>query len=243
MRAAVRTVGLTKIYGNGFWSKPIVALQDLTIEVMEGEIFGILGPNGAGKTTTFKILTGLIKPTRGEAWIFGRKVSDPRSREGVGFLPESPYFPDHLTAEEFLRLHAGLIGLPGKEADKRIGELLEMVGLEGFSSVRLRRFSRGMLQRIGVAQALIGDPGLVILDEPTSGLDPIGRKEMRELILKLKSEGRTVIYSSHILSEVESICDRVAVLSKGRLLGAGEPREILGGGDLEEEFARMVSGG
>jgi len=243
MRTALRAVGLTKIYRNGPWSKPIVALRDLSLEVMEGEIFGILGPNGAGKTTTFKILMGFIKPTKGEAWIFDRRISDPLSRRGVGFLPESPYLPDHLTAEEFLRLHAELIGLPRREADKRIGELLEMVGLEEFASVRLKKFSRGMLQRIGIAQALIGDPQLVILDEPTSGLDPIGRKEMRELILRLKSEGKTVIYSSHILSDVESICDRVAILSKGRLLGVGRLEDVIGEGDLEEGFARMVKGG
>ena len=242
MKAAVKTVNLTKRYKRGFRSKPVVALKGLNLEVIEGEIFGLLGPNGAGKTTLFKILMGFIRPSSGEAWIFDRKVSDPNSRRDVGFLPENLRLYGHLTAEEFLKLHAELIGMPKKEARRRIEELLELVGLREAASARLGRFSKGMAQRIGIAQALMSDPKLVLLDEPMSGLDPIGRRGMRNLILRLKSEGRTVIYSSHILPDVESICDRVAILSKGELLGVGRPDEVLGEGDLEESFARKVGG-
>jgi ABC-2 type transport system ATP-binding protein len=240
MNVALKTVNLTKEFRRGIGSKPIVSLRGLNLEVMEGEIFGYLGPNGAGKTTTFKILMGFIRPSRGKAWIFGKEISDPSSREGVGFLPEQPYFYDHLTAEEFLRMHAQLVGIPKGEIKDRVEELLRMVGLERFKSTRIRRFSRGMLQRIGIAQALVNDPKLVLLDEPMSGLDPIGRRQMRELILRLKSEGRTVIYSSHILSDVETICDRVAILVRGELLGVGALEELLGEGELDEMFAQKV---
>lgn len=207
MRVALKTVNLTKRFKAGFGSKPILSLHGLNLEVMEGEVFGYLGPNGAGKTTTFKILMGFIRPSSGEAWIFDRNIADPASRERIGFLPERPRFYDHLTAEELLRMHARLIGMPKKEAEGRIDRLLHAVGLEEFASTRIGKFSRGMLQRIGIAQALMNDPELLLLDEPMSGLDPIGRKWMRELILRLKSEGRTVIYSSHILSDVRTICD------------------------------------
>jgi len=240
MGVALKIANLTKILKAGFGSKPIFHLHELNLEVMEGEVFGYLGPNGAGKTTTFKILMGLMRPTGGEAWIFGESIANPISRRKVGFLPERPYFHDHLTAEELLRMHARLIGMSKKEAERKIDELLCLVGLEEFRSTRMRRFSRGMLQRIGIAQALINDPKLVLLDEPMSGLDPIGRKWMRELILRLKSEGRTVIYSSHILSDVKAICDRIAILLKGRLLGVGRIEELLGNGDIEESFARKV---
>lgn len=240
MGVALKTVNLTKNFKAGFRSKPLFSLSELNLEVMEGEVFGYLGPNGAGKTTTFKILMGFIRPSGGEAWIFGKSIADPASREKVGFLPERPYFYDHLTAEELLRMHARLIGMPKKEAEHKINQLLTIVGLEGFRETRIRRFSRGMLQRMGIAQALINDPELVLLDEPMSGLDPIGRKWMRELILKLKSEGKTVIYSSHILSDVKAICDRIAILVKGKLLGVGRIEELLGDGDIEEAFARKV---
>jgi len=237
---ALKTLNLTKEFKRGIGSKPILSLQRLNLEVMRGEIFGYLGPNGAGKTTTFKILMGFIKPTEGRAWIFGRDIKDHRSRERVGFLPEQPYFHDHLRAEEFLKMHARLAGLSRREARERAAELLRLVGLERFRETRIGKFSRGMLQRIGIAQALVNDPDLLLLDEPMSGLDPIGRKQMRELILRLKSQGKTVIYSSHILSDVEAICDRVAILVGGKLIGQGKVEEVLGRERSDEIFVRRV---
>ena len=228
---AVKIVGLTKVFKSGIRQRRTIALNSLTLEVKEGEILGYLGPNGAGKTTTFKILLGLIRPTEGEAWLLGRNIRDVISREGVGFLPEQPYFYDYLTAREFLDFYGQLYNLSKKERRRRVTELLELVGLQNVASTHLRKFSRGMLQRIGVAQALINEPQLIFLDEPMVSLDPIGRKQMRDIILRLKSEGKTVIYSSHILSDVEAICDRVAILSRGRLLGVEQPDVLLGTGE------------
>lgn len=234
--SAVKIVELTKVFKSGIRQRRTVALDSLSLEVEEGEIFGYLGPNGAGKTTTFKVLVGLLRPTSGEAWLLGNNISDISSRREIGFLPEQPYFYDYLTAREFLDFYCQLYNLSKQARKKRVTELLELVGLQETASVQLRKFSRGMLQRIGVAQALINEPKLVFFDEPMSGLDPIGRKQMRDVILRLKADGKTVIYSSHILSDVEEICDRVAILSKGKLHGVGQLNELLG---VREQLIEM----
>src|SRR5437660_3636715 len=219
---------LRKTFRVGFWGKPVTAVEYLDLEVRRGEIFGFLGPNGAGKTTTLKILMGLIYPTSGKALILERKVGDVAVKHQVGFLPEAPYFYDYLTAEEFLRFYGQLFGLGGQRLSERITMLLSVVGLSDARSLQLRKFSKGMLQRIGIAQALINDPHLVILDEPMSGLDPVGRKEIRDLILRLKAAGKTIFFSSHILHDAELLCDRVSILVKGRLVALGRVAELLG---------------
>ncbi|MFC1713424.1 ABC transporter ATP-binding protein [Candidatus Poribacteria bacterium] len=215
----VRTENLTKEFKEGFLANrhPIKALDNLNLQVQSGEIFGYLGPNGAGKTTTFKLLLGLISPTSGSAWIFGRDIGEVKPKAKVGFMPEQPYFYDYLTGEEFLNFYAQLFRFDRKTRKQKVHSLLEAVGLEEAASIQLRKYSRGMLQRVGIAQALINDPELVILDEPLSGLDPIGRKEIRDIIHRLKNDGRTVIFSSHVLSDVETICDRVGILMRGKL--------------------------
>lgn len=195
----------------------IKALDSLNLEIQKGEVFGYLGPNGAGKTTTFKLLLGLIFPTSGKAWIMGKSIKEVDFKKHIGFLPEQPYFYDYLRGEEFLDFYAQLFQIPKKIRNQRINKLIDMVGLEDSTDKQLRKYSKGMLQRIGIAQALINDPEFLILDEPMSGLDPMGRKEVRDIILGLKAEGKTVIFSSHILSDVESICDRVGILIKGKL--------------------------
>jgi ABC-2 type transport system ATP-binding protein len=224
----IRCEQLTKQFVVGLRQRKVTALQGLDLEVGAGEIFGFLGPNGAGKTTTMKILMGLIYPTSGRAWLFDRPLGDVEVKQRVGFLPESPYFYDYLTAEEFLTFYGQLFGLTGGDLKRRVGELLDLVGLGQRRQLRLRRFSKGMLQRVGLAQALINDPALVVLDEPMSGLDPIGRKEIRDLILHLKERGKTVFFSSHILSDAEMMCDRVGILINGRLRDLGSVEELLG---------------
>jgi ABC-2 type transport system ATP-binding protein len=224
----LKTEALCKQFKVGFWGRPLTALERLDLEIHTGEIFGFLGPNGAGKTTTLKILMGLIYPTSGKAWILGHKVGEVAMKQQVGFLPESPYFYDYLTAEEFMRFYGQLFGLGGALLSERITTLLSTVGLSDARSLQLRKFSKGMLQRIGIAQALINDPHLVILDEPMSGLDPVGRKEIRDLILQLKAQGKTVFFSSHILHDAEVLCDRVGILIKGRLVALGKVTELLG---------------
>jgi len=221
---------LRKTFRVGFWGKPVTAVEHLDLEVRKGEIFGFLGPNGAGKTTTLKIIMGLIYPTSGKAWILERKVGDVAVKHQVGFLPEAPYFYDYLTAEEFLRFYGQLFRLGGERLSERITMLLSVVGLSDARSLQLRKFSKGMLQRVGIAQALINDPHLVILDEPMSGLDPVGRKEIRDLILRLRDQGKTVFFSSHILHDAEVLCDRVAILLKGRLVALGKVTELIGAG-------------
>jgi len=218
---------LSKEFRVGFIMKKIAALTDLNLSVEEGEIFGFIGPNGAGKTTTVKILTGLIYPTSGKAWIFGRDIRDVNIKRDIGFLPENPYFYDYLTAREFLNFYARLFSINKREIIARIDTLLDMVDLLKYKNVQLRRFSKGMLQRIGIAQALINDPKLVILDEPMSGLDPIGRTMIRDIILRMKDQGKTVFFSSHILSDVEMICDRVGMLFNGRLKDIGKLDTLL----------------
>lgn len=225
----IRTEGLTKSYSYGIGQKTIVALKGLDLHVREGEIFGFLGPNGAGKTTTLKILMGLIYPTSGNALILGHELGDVKVKNRIGYLPEHPYFYDYLTAREFLDFYGRLFDLNRAIRGERIESLIHKVGLDGFQDVQLRKFSKGMLQRIGIAQALINDPDLIILDEPMSGLDPIGRKDIRDIILWLRESGKTVFFSSHILPDVEILCDRVAIIVKGTLRDVGRLDELLGG--------------
>jgi ABC-2 type transport system ATP-binding protein len=224
----LKTEGLAKEYRSGFWLTRVRVLHDLNLEVCEGEIFGYLGPNGAGKTTTLKLLMGLIHPTAGRAWILGRDVSDVAVKAKVGFLPENPSFYDYLTGREFLHFYGELFGIPYRERVKRIEELLDKVGLAKAGGLQLRKYSKGMLQRIGLAQALINDPQVVVLDEPMSGLDPVGRKEVRDLILDLKSRGKTVFFSTHIVPDVEMICDRVGIIVAGQLIRVGPLEDLLG---------------
>ncbi|MCX7934034.1 MAG: ABC transporter ATP-binding protein [Planctomycetota bacterium] len=224
---AVETKNLCYAYSRHFWSRPRQALNGLCLEVGEGEIFGYLGANGAGKTTTIKLLVGLLRPQAGEARIFGMPVQDLASRRWVGFAPENPYFYEYLTAREALRFYAALCDVPAAERCRRADELLDFVGLREAADVRLREYSKGMRQRLGIAQALVHRPRLAILDEPQSGLDPVGRLQVREIILRLKEEGATVFFSTHILSDVEMICDRVGLLVRGRLQASGPLSTLL----------------
>src|SRR5688572_12185089 len=225
---AIRTEDLTKHYHVGFWRpRPYRALDALTLEIEQGEIFGFLGPNGAGKTTTLKLLMQLIFPTSGRAEILGHPVGDVGVRRRIGYLPENPYFYDYLTAEELLTYFARLFGYTGAERTRRVSSLLDRVGIGGERRLQLRKFSKGMIQRVGIAQAILNEPEVIFLDEPMSGLDPLGRKEVRSLILDQRDQGRTVFFSSHILSDAETLCSRVAVLAAGRLAAAGRLTEIL----------------
>ena len=216
--AAIEILGLEKNYLVGFFHRrPKLALRPLHLTVEEGEVFGFLGPNGAGKTTTLKLLMGLVFPTAGTARILSMDLDDPRVKAQIGFLPEQPYFYDYLTAQELLEYYAQLSGVPGNQRSHRVEQMLGRVGLKDAARVQLRKFSKGMLQRVGLAQAILHDPKLVFLDEPMSGLDPMGRREVRELIQQLRSEGKTVFFSTHILSDAEALCDRVAVIHQGEL--------------------------
>lgn len=218
--AAIEIQGLTKSYQVGFWRKTEkLGLKDLTLSVEEGEVFGCLGPNGAGKTTTLKILMGLIFADSGSARILGREIGDPEMKRQIGYLPEHPYFYDYLTARELLEYYAGLSGMPASERGLRAQAMLEQVGLKDAADSQLRKFSKGMLQRCGIAQAIVHDPKLVFLDEPMSGLDPIGRREVRDLIQRLNDDGKTIFFSTHILSDAETLCDRICVLNNGELSG------------------------
>jgi len=227
MADAIRIQDLRKNFRLGFIPKTREILKGITFAVREGEIFGYLGPNGAGKTTTIKCLLGLIRPDAGTIEILGRSHLSPRSREPLGFLPENPYFYDYLTAREFLAFTADLFGLGKREKEERIRRLLALVGLERAADLPLRKYSRGMLQRAGLAQALINDPKLVILDEPLGGMDPIGRKEIRDIIVRFKDEGKTVFFTSHILQDIEMICDRVAIIVGGRIVKEGALRDLV----------------
>ena len=225
---AIATHELTKAYAVGFWRKrPYLALDRLTLEVAAGEVFGFLGPNGAGKTTTLKLLMQLVFPTSGHAEMLGKPLGDLSVRHRLGYLPENPYFYDHLTAEELLTYFGQLFGYSRREAAARGSRLLDEVGLEAERRMQLRKFSKGMLQRVGIAQALINEPELVIFDEPMSGLDPLGRRDVRALILRLRDSGCTVFFSSHVLSDAEALCNHVAILAKGRLVTAGRLTDML----------------
>jgi ABC-2 type transport system ATP-binding protein len=234
MQAPVRADALTKTFRVGFWGRRVRAVVDLSFEVRAGEIFGLLGPNGAGKTTTLKMLLGFVKPTSGHAFIAGERVGTVASRRKLGYLPENPALYEFLRGDEYLVFAGRLCGLSRVEARRRAADLLARVGLEGRADRPIRKFSKGMVQRLALAQALIGDPSIVVLDEPMSGLDPIGRKDVRDLILKIREEGRTVLFSTHILSDVEAICDRVGILVEGRLTDCGAL------GDLVAPGARAV---
>lgn len=218
---AIETHGLRKVYGQK------VAVHDVTLAVPEGEVFGFLGPNGAGKSTTVKMLLGLAFPTSGTARLLGQPLGTVATKRRIGFLPEQFRFHEWLRAEEFLDLHGDLYGLSRAERRRRIPEVLDLVGLSGRGRDRLRTYSKGMLQRAGLAQALLNDPALVFLDEPTSALDPIGRREVRDLIRSLKARGMTVFLNSHLLGEVESVCDRVAIVDRGRIVRSGPIQELL----------------
>jgi len=220
---------LTKEYPHGFLNlKKRKSLEGLNMQVEAGEIFGFIGPNGAGKTTAIKLLMRLIFPTAGTARILGKPIRDIDLHRDVGYLPEQPYFYDYLTAAELLDYFARIHDLPAAERRQRVAAMLKKVGLETAGKIQLRKYSKGMLQRAGVAQAILHDPKVVILDEPMSGLDPIGRREVRDIILELKQEGRTVMFSTHILSDAEMLCDRVGVIVGGKLRGIGAPEQLLG---------------
>jgi len=225
---ALVTHELSKDFAIGFWRKrPYRALDRLSIEVDAGEVFGFLGPNGAGKTTTLKLLMQLVFPTSGHAEILGRPLGDLDAKRRIGYLPENPYFYDYLTAEELLRYFADLFGIRCAERNARVARLLDDVGIGAERRLQLRKFSKGMLQRVGIAQALINEPELVILDEPMSGLDPLGRRDVRNLILRLRDRGCTVFFSSHVLSDAEALCNRVAILARGRLVTSGRLTDML----------------
>ena len=225
---AVALNGVTKIFPVPFQRRSIVAVRDLNLEVAPGQIYGLLGPNGSGKSTTLKIILGLVPPTRGQARIFGRDSDRVASRESVGFLPESPYFYKFLTGEETLRFYGKLCGLRSARLRNRVDEMLELVGLTSARKRRLAGYSKGMLQRIGLAQALLQEPALLVLDEPTAGIDPAGAREICDLILGLKTRGITVLLSSHLLGQVQEICDRVGILANGVLVREGPLQELLG---------------
>src|SRR5947207_11918279 len=228
MAAALSTFELTKDYAIGFWRKrPYRALDRLTLEVAPGEVFGFLVPNGAGKTTTLKLLMQLVMPTAGRAEILGRPLGDLDVKRRLGYLPENPYFYDHLTAEELMVYFARLFGYSGADSAARATRPLDEVGIGAERRLQLRKFSKGMLQRVGIAQALVNDPELVIFDEPMSGLDPLGRRDVRALILALRDRGCTVFFSSHVLSDAEALCSRVAILAKGRLVTTGRLSDML----------------
>jgi ABC-2 type transport system ATP-binding protein len=224
---AIEILGLEKTYSVGFWRKrPKRALFPLRFTVEDGEVFGFLGPNGAGKTTTLKLLMGLVYPTAGSARILGREWTDPSVKAQIGFLPEQPYFYDYLTAHELLEYYGQLSGVPAKQRKQRVEKVLDQVGLRDVRGVQLRKFSKGMLQRVGIGQAILHDPKLVFFDEPMSGLDPMGRREVRDLMEQLKHEGKTVFFSTHILSDAEALCDRVAVIHKGELRDVGAIEDL-----------------
>lgn len=228
MAAAIETDNLTKDFRVGFWRpRPYPALQGLTMQVEQGEVFGFLGPNGAGKSTTIKLLMQLIFPTRGQATIFGRPPGDVTVRRRIGYLAENPYFYDYLTAEEVLTYFGQLYGAAAADVKPRVSRLLDEVGIGSERRLRLRQFSKGMLQRVGLAQALIGDPELVILDEPMSGLDPLGRRAVRDLILRLRAKGTTVFFSSHILPDAEALCSRVGIMAQGQLVASGRVNDLV----------------
>ena len=234
---------LKKTFKVGFTRKVVDAVRGISLEVAKGDIFGFLGPNGAGKTTTIKMCMDLIRPSAGTISLFGASPGSLAARQRIGFLPEQPYFYDYLKPAELLDFFARLYGVPRAVRRKRIDELLELVGLGLTKDRTLRRFSKGMVQRVGLAQALIGDPDLIVLDEPLSGLDPIGRKELKDIILGLKRQGKTVFFSSHILSDIELLCDRIAIIDKGKLKYSGTTRDFVLGGQKEVEILASIPGG
>jgi ABC-2 type transport system ATP-binding protein len=241
--ADVETWNINKIYRTGFWlNQKVQSLTNFSLSVRQGETFGLLGPNGAGKTTLLKILLGVIRPTSGRAVLLGRPIGDRATKHRVGYLPENPYFYDFLTAWEFLEFVGGLFQIPASKQKQRIPQLLDLVGLAQKTAKKkqLRQYSKGMMQRVGMAQALINDPELVFFDEPMSGLDPLGRYQVREIILSLKEQGKTIFFNSHVLTDVEQICDRIAILARGELICVGSLEEILGSANV---YQVVVKGG
>ena len=239
----VQTWELGKTYRTGFWlNQKVTSLNSCSLTVYQGETFGLLGPNGAGKTTLLKTLLGIIRPTKGRGVLLSRPIGDRAVKQRIGYLPENAYFYDYLTAQEFLEFAAGLFQLSPSVRQKRINELLDLVGLARSTARKkqLRKYSKGMLQRVGMAQALINDPEVVFLDEPMSGLDPIGRYQVREIILSLKQQGKTIFFNSHVLADVEQICDRIALLAGGNLICVGSLDEILG---TANTYRVVVKGG
>lgn len=231
----VQISGLQKVYRTGFWlNQKVAPLKGCSLSVFAGETFGLLGPNGAGKTTLLKTLLGIVRPTAGRGFLLGQPLGDRAVKQQIGYLPESPYFYDYLTGWEFLQFIAGLFQIPAAVQRQRIPQLLDLVGLAQSAARKkqLRQYSKGMLQRVGMAQALINDPELVFLDEPMSGLDPLGRYQMREIILSLKAQGKTIFFNSHVLADVEVICDRVAILVQGELICVGSLNQLLGTTDI-----------
>src|SRR6202521_6423435 len=225
---AIQTENLTKDYPCGLLNlKTKRSLEALTMQVETGEVFGFLGPNGAGKSTTIKLLVGLLFPTSGDAHILGKPISDIEMHREIGYLPEQPYFYDYLTAAEVLDYFARFHDLTAADRRERIERMLKKVGLETAGKIQLRKYSKGMLQRVGLAQAILHDPKVVILDEPMSGLDPVGRREVRDIILELKRDGKTVMFSTHILTDAETLCDRVGVIVGGKLRGVGAPGQLV----------------
>lgn len=237
MGMILEVTSVSQAFRSGFWMKRTPVLHDISMSVPERSIFGFLGANGAGKTTLIHLITGLRRPVRGSVKISGWDSSSAEARARIGYLPERPYFHEHLTGERFLNYFGALSGMKRALILDRIPVVLSAVGMTSARKVELRRYSKGMLQRIGIAQALLHDPEFLVLDEPMSGLDPLGRKEMRELILKLSSEGRTVFFSSHVISDVEAICDQVALIQKGRLIGSGPINQFLAQGPVQTEIA------
>ncbi len=251
MGTVIETNGLTKEYSGVFGTQKMLALDSLTMEVEQGEIFGFLGPNGAGKTTTIKLLLGIIFPTRGQARLMGNRVTSMKAKKKVGYLPEGSYYHEFLKGEEVLSFYGHLYGMRGSELGRRITESLEMVGLSHARKIQVKAYSKGMRQRIGLAQALLSNPDVLIMDEPTQGLDPIARREIRDVLVKLRDEqGKTLFVCSHELSEVEMICDRVIILNKGRIVQSGKLSDlILSAGnfevtarDLPDDFEQALSG-
>lgn len=239
----IQTYDLSKRYRTGFWlNQTVASLKNVSLTIYEGETFGLLGQNGAGKTTLLKTLLGIVRQTSGRATLLGKPLGDRVIKQRIGYLPENPYFYDYLTGWEMLQFAAGLFQVPRSIQRKRIPELLDLVGLSQSTARKkqLRQYSKGMLQRIGMAQALINDPELVFLDEPMSGLDPLGRYQLREIILSLKSQGKTIFFNSHVLSDVEKICDRVAILAQGELISIGSLQDLLG---IADTYQVKVKGG
>ncbi|MEB3337676.1 MAG: ABC transporter ATP-binding protein [Leptolyngbyaceae bacterium] len=239
----VQTHDLKKVYRTGFWlNQTITSLKGCSLNVAKGETFGLLGPNGAGKTTLLKILLGIVRPTAGRGSLLGHPLGDRRVKQRIGYLPENAYFYDYLTGWEFLQFAANVFQIPASVQRQRIPQLLDLVGLAQSAARKkqLRRYSKGMLQRIGMAQALMNDPEVIFLDEPMSGLDPMGRYQIREIILSLKAQGKTIFFNSHVLSDVEKICDRVAILAQGDLICVGSLNELLG---VADTYHVKVKGG
>src|SRR3954463_12607849 len=237
--AAISVEGLTKIFAAPLRGKPVVAVRDLSLQVAPGEVYGLLGPNGSGKSTTLKVILGLVSSTRGRTTILGRDSRSVESRAAVGFLPENPYFYKYLTGEETLRFFGRLCGLRGGALKNRMNELLDLVGLGKARNRRLGTYSKGMLQRIGLAQALIHDPRLVVLDEPTAGVDPAGSREIRDLIMDLKRRGITVLLSSHLLAQAQEICDRIGILADGVMVREGRLQELIA---IENQTELVIAG-